>query len=342
VKDAVQSGNPLVSVVIVNYNGRNVLEHCLKSLFSQPYQPIEVIVVDNCSTDGSAEIVSQRYPHVRLIANSANLGFAHGCNQGVREAGGAFCVLLNSDVVIDANWLPPLLAMVTRPEVGAVCSKVVTEGVPPEYYSKNGTVNYLGYNIMGEFDDLSQVFYATGASVIFRRDIVDSPFIDEYFLYQEDLYFSWKLRLRGFQILMAQESLVHHRGSEATRQLPSSLVTFYQERNRLLNCLLLYETTNLILLLPFFVAGALTKTVSSLVGRGKSFTGIVRAYWWIATHPAWIRTERTRHQVPRTVQDAAIMRQMSYKVLNGDTVIARVVNRVSLAYARLVGLSFHE
>jgi GT2 family glycosyltransferase len=342
VKNTVQSSNPLVSVVIVNYNGRNVLEHCLQSLFSQPFQPIEVIVVDNCSTDGSAEIVSQRYPDVRLIGNSANLGFAHGCNQGVREAGGTFCVLLNSDVVIDANWLPPLLATVTRSGVGAVCSKVETEGVPPEYYSKNGTVNYLGYNIMGEFDDLSQVFYATGASVIFRRDISDSPFIDKYFLYQEDLYFSWKLRLRGFQILMAQESLVHHRGSEATRHQPSSLVTFYQERNRLLNSFLLYETKTLILLLPLFIADALAKTLSSLAGEGKSFAGIVRAYWWIATHPAWIRTERARHQALRTVQDAAIMRLMSYKVLNGDTVTARVLNRVSLAYARLVGLPFHE
>ncbi|MEK9136486.1 MAG: glycosyltransferase family 2 protein [Bacteroidota bacterium] len=335
------SSNSLVSVIIVNYNGAQVIEDCLRSVFAQPYRPIEVIVVDNDSSDESVRLIGDRFVEVKLIQNEKNLGFAGGNNRGVAEAKGEYVVLLNNDAVVESSWLSGLVGMLHRPNVGAATSKVITERVPDRFYEMNGTINYLGYNIMREFSDLSQVFFAGGASLTFRRDVVGKPFINEYFLYQEDVYLSWKLRLRGMTVAMAQDSVVHHKGSVSARQQKNELVTYYQERNRMLNTLLFYEARTLFLLLPYFLADALAKVLLSIIGGRKSFVGIIRAYWWICCHISWIASERTSHQALRVVPDSTITAMMSYKVVEGDSAVAQMLNRLSKSYARLVGLAFH-
>ena len=250
---------PLVSVIIVNYNGLTLLDECLKSVFATDYRPLEVLLVDNGSTDGSVAFVRSRFPEVRLLAQERNLGFAGGNNRGVEAATGEYVVLLNTDTRVDPGWVNALLELLEDPGVAVVTSRVVTEGVPDRYYTKNGSVNFLGYNIMRVFNDLSLVFFAGGASLMFRRQIVGRPFLDEYFLYHEDVYLSWRMRLAGYKIRMAQGSSVFHLGSVTASRQASDFVTFYQERNRLLNGLLLYEFSTLVRLLPLFVADGVVK-----------------------------------------------------------------------------------
>jgi GT2 family glycosyltransferase len=335
-----QTGS-LVSVVIVNYNGAGVLDECLISLRSQRYRPIEIIVIDNGSTDNSVEMVRSKYPEARLDTHPENLGFAGGCNRGLEIARGEFIALLNNDTVVEENWLGPLVTLARRPGVGVVCSKVITEGVPPEFYEMNGTVNYLGYNFMRVFQDLSQVFYASGASLLVRRDHVDHLFPDEYFIYHEDVYLSWKMRLLGLSIAMAQDSVVHHRGSATTKLQASTAVAFYQERNRILNCLLFYELRTLFLLLPYFLADAIAKVFVGAISNRKSLVGVVRAYWWLFTNTGWIRAQRSQHQRLRQVRDSSIMRLMSSDVVDSGAGFARLANRLSKAYADSVGLAHH-
>jgi len=341
VEDFVNSSPPLVSVVVVNYNGMEVIEPCLRSVFSQEYRPIEVIVVDNGSTDGSVEFIRHNFSSTHLIVNSGNLGFAGGNNAGVAAASGDYVVLLNNDTVVQRLWLASLVEMMQQPGVGVVTSKVITDGVPAAFYEMNGTLNYLGYNIMRQFRDLSQIFFAGGASLIFRRNIVGQPFLSEYFLYHEDVYLSWRMRLLGYDVCMAQHSVVHHRGSVAAQRQPSRLITFYQERNRLLNCLLFYEFRTLARLVPLFMTDAFAKLLLSLVRRRKSTAGIVRAYWWCVTHMDWIRSERCKHQSVRTIPDGAIMGLMSAHVLDSESMFAHLVNRVARTYAKAVGLAYH-
>lgn len=327
-----------VSVVIVNYNGAEVLEPCLHSVFAQPYRPIEVILVDNASTDGSVEAAMRLFPSVRFVRNEANRGFAQGNNQGVALATGRYIALLNNDTVVGPRWLPGLVAMLQRPGMGVVTSRVITDGVPQEYYDMNGTINYLGYNIMRYFPDLSRVFFAGGASLMFRREDVALPFLDEYFLYHEDVFLSWRLRLLGYEVAMAQDSVVGHRGSVTTRRQPDRLVTFYQERNRLLNALLMYEDRTLAILLPYFLADALAKLAMSIAGGRKSLAGIVAAYRWVATHREWILRRRRELQAVRKVPDRDILRLMSSRIVDSPAVIARVLNAMSRVYARVTGL----
>jgi GT2 family glycosyltransferase len=337
----VTTSAPLVSIIILNYNGIALLDDCLKSVFATDYRPLEVLLVDNGSTDGSVAFVRSRFPEVRLLALTRNLGFAGGNNRGVESATGDYVVLLNNDTRVEPGWVKALLMFLEDPGVAIVTSRVVTEGVPDRYYTKNGSLNYLGYNIMRVFNDLSLVFFAGGASLMFRRQIVGKPFLDEYFLYHEDVYLSWRMRLAGYKIRMAQDSSVFHLGSVTASRQASSLVTFYQERNRLLNCFLLYEISTLFRLLPLFVADGVVKLALSVVAGRKSPLGIVRAYVWCLTHARWILNQRRVHQAVRTVSDREILSWMSPRLLDHEGSLASAMNALAKLYARLMRLPFY-
>jgi GT2 family glycosyltransferase len=120
-----EAATPLVSVVVVNYNGAPYLRSLLPSLLSQSYPSIEIVVVDNASTDSSAELLAGMGPPVRLVRSERNLGFAAGNNLGVSVARGRYVALLNSDAVAEPDWLRPLVREVERdPEVAGVGSKI--------------------------------------------------------------------------------------------------------------------------------------------------------------------------------------------------------------------------
>jgi hypothetical protein len=330
---------PLVSVVIVNWNGGALLEACLRSVFAQPYRPMEVILVDNGSTDGSAAAAAALRPEIRLLPLGTNAGFAEGCNRGTAAACGEYVVLLNNDTEVEEGWIPGLLEHATDPAVGAVTSRVVTDGHPASWYEMNGSVNYLGYNIMRVFSDLSMVFFGGGASLMFHRERTGTPFPAEYFLYHEDVHLSWRLRLAGREIRLAQNSGVRHRGSAGTQRQPGRLVTFYQERNRLLNTLVFFGPWTLMRLLPYLVADALAKTLLAVAAGRKSLRGILEAYLWIGSHAGWLRRERARMQALRRVPDREVLALMSSRIVDSDSGAARVVNALSAAYARLTGLA---
>ncbi|MGB6120559.1 MAG: glycosyltransferase family 2 protein, partial [Bacteroidota bacterium] len=128
------AASPLVSIVLVNYNGRDFLEPCLHSLLDQTYQPIEIILVDNGSTDGSVELAQTRFPSVRIVESERNLGFAEGNNAGFAQANGEYVALLNNDTVVEENWLSTLVDRIRNGDLALVCSQVITDGVPGEFY----------------------------------------------------------------------------------------------------------------------------------------------------------------------------------------------------------------
>jgi GT2 family glycosyltransferase len=333
---------PTVSIVIVHYNGEALLDACLASVQAQPFQPLEIILVDNGSSDDSVAMVERKYPGVRVIAAGENLGFAEGNNRGVAAATGEYVVLLNNDTEVTAEWIPGLLECMQDPQVALVTSKVVTDGVPERFYTMNGSLNPLGYNIMRVFSDLSRIFFAGGASLMFRRNEVPQPFLPEYFLYHEDVFLSWRMRLRGRDVRMAQRSVVLHRGSATTRTQASSFVTFYQERNKLLNPLLLFSAGTLVRLAPLMLAENVAKILAGILTRRKSPAGILRGYGWIFTHAGWIKDQRRMLQGERRVPDADVLTWMSGRLLDGEGVAVRTVNAVARGYARLMGLRFHD
>lgn len=331
-----------ISIIIVNYNGKHFLAPCLDSVLPETDPSVEIIVVDNASWDGSAEFLTEQYPQVRLIRSDRNLGFAGGNNLGVRESHGRFIVLLNNDTTVHAGWLTGLRAVMDDVTVGSASSLIRTEGIPDRYYEKNGSVNLIGHNIMRIFDVPEDIFYAGGASMIFRKETFGLPFDDDYFVYSEDVYLGLRTRFMGLQVRHTNLSRVDHVGSGTAKKEQSAFLAYFQERNRLLNTLLFFSVPTIIKTIPFLLMNATAKLTMTLLTGKSAFHGILKAYLWIAAHPSVIRTKRFELQKERRVNDEAVLRSVTGKLTNGENGIGRFINAVAILYCRIVRLKVRE
>jgi GT2 family glycosyltransferase len=329
---------PFCSVIIVNYNGKHLLHDCLTAVLSQAYDRFEVIVVDNGSSDGSAVYVEANFPGVTLVRSTGNTGFAGGNNEGVRHAAGELIVLLNNDAIVADGWLQGLVDAVAPAPVAIAGSLIRTEGVPEKYYEKNGSLNFLGHNIMRKFERPENTCFAGGASLIYKRDILGAPFDDEYFLYLEDVYLSLRARFLGCVVIQTSASRVRHLGSDTTRTQQASLMTMYQERNRLLTMLLFFSTPTLLKLLPLFALNVCAKLAASLLFRKYSLAGLLRAYLWLLVHPVRIAGKRRVVRAARRSPEKEVTTWMTSDLTNGESAPGKIINAVAHMYFRLTGI----
>ncbi len=333
--------NALISIIILNYNGRQYLKDCFKSLKKQIYQPIELIMIDNGSSDGSVEYVRENFSDIRIIQNNKNYGFAEGNNIGVKSAKGEYVVLLNNDVTVPNNWLTELYETV---KCGAVIgdSMIQNQGMPDGFYEKNGTLNILGHNIPCVFSDLAKTFYASGCSMIFNKDLVGIPFDPDYFAYQEDVYLGWKVRLQGGEIKHCPESIVNHLSSKTAKKIGSSKITFYQERNRLLNLFIFYQLKTIIKIFPLLMVELILRSIIVTLSRRKSIVGFIGAVGWLVFNCKKVLEKRSKIQKSRVVDDNGILQWMTSRLVWGDKILSRIINSISMCYCGIVGLSTYE
>jgi GT2 family glycosyltransferase len=230
---------PLVSIIIPNWNGAHHLPDCLGSLRRQDYQHFEVILVDNGSSDGSLPLLARDYPEVRVIPLNENRGFAPACNLGMRAARGEILVLLNNDTEVAPRWLGVLVSTFARhPEAGSVASKMLlfdrrdhfhTAG---DFYRLDGMPGNRGVwqQDKGQFDEETPVFSACGGSAAYRRVMLDEiGLLDETFFYScEDVDLGWRAQLAGWPCIYAPQAIVYHKVS-ATGAGPTN--SFYDGRN---------------------------------------------------------------------------------------------------------------
>jgi GT2 family glycosyltransferase len=217
----------IASVVIPNWNGQRFLQVCLSSLSKQIFQSFEIILVDNGSTDHSVAWTKEHFPKVNILELPTNIGFAAGCNAGMKRAAGKYVVLLNNDTEVEANWLGTLVAALeSRPDYGFATSKMLDfsqrgllDGAGDCYF-RWGTA-YKAGNGKPDSDYYAtprQVFGACGGAAIYRKSMLDNiGLLDEsYFAYQEDVDLSFRANLAGYKCLYVPESLVYHMGSATT------------------------------------------------------------------------------------------------------------------------------
>lgn len=330
------------SVIILNHNGKHFLEKCITSVLRQDFASFEVILVDNGSDDGSIDFVKNNFPSVRIIALPENLGYAGGNNLGVEHARGSLIVLLNNDTVVERGWLQGLVQAVRPDRVAIVSSLIKTEGVPDRYYEKNGTINFLGHNVMRAYEEPTDIFFGGGASLIYKKDLLGIPFDADYFAYGEDVYLSLRARFLGYGVKHTNESRVYHYGSGTAKQKPRRMRSYYQERNRLLNTILFFRPMTLLRLIPFFILNVFTKLTASLVTHRWSFLGVIQSHVWLVTHPFTILAKRRALEVEKRVPERDVIAAMSGKLMNGENFVERAINACSLAYCRLAGLKTIE
>lgn len=233
-----------VSVIVLAWNGMAYLETCLNAVLTQDYPDFEIIVVDNDSSDGSADFIAEHYPQLRLIRNQRNLGFAGGCNVGLRAAQGQILILLNQDLQLLPGGLRAIRNRLSEPQVGVVGAKVLgPEGTV--LLHAGGYLEWpqaLGKHIgtgevdSGQYDRARQVEYVTGACLAFRREVVqDIGLLDEMFYpaFYEDVDFCWRARRNGWEIWYDPAVVGIHDESSSTRHhWPSR--HYYHYRNRMI------------------------------------------------------------------------------------------------------------
>ena len=222
--------NLACSVVVSNWNGRRHLERCLPCLRAQTYSPLEVIVADNGSTDGSLELVREDYPEVRIVELGDNLGFATANDRGIESASGVYVALLNNDTEPEPAWLEELAACLERhPDAASATSKMMLVN-PPGTIDGAGDVldwSFLphprghGEDDRGQYEDEVEVFSASGGAALWRGDILRQlgGFDESFFIYYEDVDLGLRARQLGHTCWYAPRSVVlHHRGA-ATKGL---------------------------------------------------------------------------------------------------------------------------
>jgi GT2 family glycosyltransferase len=230
------------SIVIPHWNGKHFLPPCLDSLKRQTYASIEVIIVDNASTDGSQEFIREHYPWVRLIELSENRGFTGACNAGMQASHGEVIALLNNDTEVEPDWAEAVMDAFARfSDVGSVASKMLLYNkrdhlhTAGDYFTVDGRAGNRGVwqKDVGQYDQEEFVFSACGGSSAYRRTMLDQIGLldDEFFFLMEDVDLGWRAQLAGWRCLYTPKAVVYHHLSATGGGVTAS---YYAGRNTLI------------------------------------------------------------------------------------------------------------
>lgn len=245
-----------IAVVILNYNGAEMLRRFLPNVLENSPEA-NVYVADNGSTDNSVETMKREFPQVPLILFDKNHGFAEGYNLAIGKVEEEYALLLNSDVKVSPRWLQPLIDYMDANADVAACQPKILSYRNMSYFeyagAAGGFMDKWGYPYCrgrifgtvekdeGQYNSISDVFWATGAALMVRREIyIDNGGLDSrFFAHMEEIDFCWRLRSRGMRIVCIPQSYVFHIGG-ATLKTTNPKKVYLNFRN---NLLMLYKNT---------------------------------------------------------------------------------------------------
>ena len=332
-----------ITAVVLNYNARDTIPGCLDSLLNQTLPFDSILVYDNASTDGSAEEVEAGYPGVRIVRSSVNLGFASGNNAAMEEVGTDWVFLLNNDAFPMETCIEALWREVQKEPCPAALSALVkNQGAPSFWYERGGTLNLVGRNIQNAFQSNEDCFFPTGCACLLHRESCQPLFDGDYFMYGEDVYLGWRLRLEGKRIRQVPDAVVSHVGGASSSKMNRAFRDALQERNRLLNCLQFYSMGFLLKVLPLLKVDAVYRFIADGLLGSRSAWGMVKGWSAPFLHPFGLFRKRRAIQQKREVPDREIVKVMSGKLTNSEGRLGRIINKASLTYCQLVGLDVLE
>ena len=234
------SENPLVSVIVLNYNAGELLLNCVESVKKSAYKDLEIIVVDNISTDKSQKICKEKYPDIKLIQNDENFGYCEGNNIGIREAEGDYIIILNPDTIVESNWIEELISAYNKFGEGLYQPKHLSLNEKTVYMSAGNMLNIFGFGYAREkgnkdenqFNKIEEIGYASGtclftSSAVLKKVGLFDPFI---FLYHDDLDLGWRASQLGIKSYYVPTSLIYHAESYSLKWNAEKF--YWLERNR--------------------------------------------------------------------------------------------------------------
>ncbi|MGH8897422.1 MAG: glycosyltransferase [Egibacteraceae bacterium] len=266
---------PRASVIVVNLSGREYLERCLASLHAldYPQDRLDVILIDNASTDGSVEYVRAAFPEVRVVVNDRNIGFSPAVNQGAKLAKGDYLALINNDAEADPGWLREAVTVLELHDpIACVGSKILAEDRTTIDYA-GGQMAFYGHGYArrhAEPDDEACVhkptLFASGGAMIVRTKVFHAVggFDEDYFAFFEDVDFGWRLWLLGHEVAYVPSSKVYHRHHGTIERFGYARERYLLERNALATVFKNYGDETLASVLPGTLILALSRGLRDL------------------------------------------------------------------------------
>lgn len=239
----IQLDSPLISVVVLNWNGYQVLEGCLRSLNDQTYQPLEIIVVDNASTDGSVDFLRQKFQDINLFINEKNLGFGAGNNIGILASHGKYIMILNNDTRVDPKCVEELKRSIEKDDRYGVCASKILLECKPDIIDGVGIVVCPDGLSFGRgrlekkdrYDEEEEIFFASDCACLYRREMLEDIglYDEDFFAYADETDMGWRARLAGWKCIYSPKAIVYHLHSVSSGGRYSSFKAFLVERNRI-------------------------------------------------------------------------------------------------------------
>ncbi len=318
----------MVSIIIPHWNGIEILSECIESLKLSTYPNIEIVVVDNLSTDGSQNWIKNNHPDIILIENDKNYGYAGGCNRGVNACLGEYIIFLNNDTVQTPGWIEYLVnIMAAEPQIAAAQPTI------RNYYQKKrfdyaggagGAMDIFGFpfakgrifstqeNDTAQYAAPDDIFWASGTAMIVRKDrfIEAGGFDETFFAHMEEIDLCWRFHLMGFNIRSAPKSIVYHKNAAT---LPQYTVQKYylNHRNSLLMILSNYTLLLTLYLLPIRLAlEGVAFIYAAMMLDWRHAVAIIKAVAWVAFHPLVIFRKRRKTKKVRKVKDRNILEKL--------------------------------
>lgn len=311
---------PLISIIVLNFNGRQWLEKCIPTIKQQTYTPIEIIVTDNDSTDDSREWLTKHHPDVKILKHNENYGYAKANNLGAESALGEFLFFLNNDTELRAYTIERLAAAWKS---GSVVSghqlrtwEKDTEG------SAGAGVDIFGYPYVEDAPRQTRIFYADGAMIFVKKDdfMKIGKFDPELFIFEEDIDFSWRAQMFGYKIIPVWDAhLLHYGGStvpgniKGKKYISSYFRRYLNEKNIMRNILKNYSFPLCLIILSALLVLHLGEIiVLSCLMKWNAVQCYLKAYLWNIKN--WKNTMEFRQMVQRkrTVSDFSLMKRMYF------------------------------
>ncbi len=286
-----------IAVVILNWNGKELLEKFLPSVIQHSKEVADIYVIDNNSSDNSVAFITSNFTSVKIVQNIDNYGFAKGYNEGLKQINADYFVLLNSDVEVTENWIMPVIdLMQSSVEIAACQPKLLNYNVRDEFEYAGGGGGYIdkwGYPFCrgrlfstfekdnGQYNDAREIFWASGACMFIKsKNFIEAGGFDEdFFAHQEEIDICWRIRNLGFKIMYSSASTVYHVGA-GTLSFMDPRKTYFNFRNNLL--LLFKNHAPQYFVLKLFCRGLLDGIAGMkflLNGQAGHFIAVVRAHF---------------------------------------------------------------
>ncbi len=321
-----------VSIILLNYNWKKFNKDCIDSILLQSYKNFKIIFVDNASTDGSLEEVEKLYENeieekkIIIVKNKENSWFTWGNNLWVKYASNEseYICLLNNDTTVPENWLEELVKGIESDrDLWAVGSLVLDmwyeEKIKNMFFDQRKTYTRTilwetAIKNVSMKDYVSWIYYTTSlswCSLLYKKNIIKTPFPERYFAYWEDIFFCLTLISKWYKLAFCTKSIVNHYWSWSFGKKPSDFKLFYGNRNQIINYFLFYKVSTIIKLFPLFFITQISQIFINV--PLKRIKAKIKSRFWIFKN-IWKVTElRGEIQENKIISDNLFIQQLSYK-----------------------------